>query len=312
MFCTKCGDKISEGVAFCTECGNKVDHTQNHPPQKYGEEIIMSTGLAQPNRFQELLYANNMTHNVKLFEGLYTDIAVRADGYIAIYHPHIPEETVKTGVFKKETYPEEQEWLEILHISQVNDIDIDVDGTEMTSVSGGLGGALVGGLLGGTLGAVIGSAATSGNVSSHTTYDAINLIIHTKDFNNPRIEVLLYRCDKTANSLASWRIGSYPSGLHKHLKHKKYLGSNIYELDKEGQRLYEDVYGDGQPNFKVIEELHSTLSQLLNAQEQSETAAASAPQLSAADELAKFKGLLDSGVITQDEFDAKKKQLLGL
>lgn len=34
--------------------------------------------------------------------------------------------------------------------------------------------------------------------------------------------------------------------------------------------------------------------------------------LSDADELKKFKELLDSGVITQDEFDAKKKQLLGL
>ena len=33
---------------------------------------------------------------------------------------------------------------------------------------------------------------------------------------------------------------------------------------------------------------------------------------SSADELLKFKQLLDSGVITQDEFDAKKKQLLGL
>ena len=33
---------------------------------------------------------------------------------------------------------------------------------------------------------------------------------------------------------------------------------------------------------------------------------------SIADELKKFKDLLDSGVITQEEFDAKKKQLLGL
>ena len=33
---------------------------------------------------------------------------------------------------------------------------------------------------------------------------------------------------------------------------------------------------------------------------------------SSADELLKFKSLLDSGVITQEEFDAKKKQLLGL
>ena len=38
--------------------------------------------------------------------------------------------------------------------------------------------------------------------------------------------------------------------------------------------------------------------------------ATSAP--SAADELKKFKDLLDSGIITQEEFDEKKKQLLGL
>ena len=35
-------------------------------------------------------------------------------------------------------------------------------------------------------------------------------------------------------------------------------------------------------------------------------------QVSGADELKKFKELLDMGVITQEEFDAKKKQILGL
>ena len=34
--------------------------------------------------------------------------------------------------------------------------------------------------------------------------------------------------------------------------------------------------------------------------------------ISQADELKKFKDLLDNGVITQEEFDQKKKQLLGL
>lgn len=34
--------------------------------------------------------------------------------------------------------------------------------------------------------------------------------------------------------------------------------------------------------------------------------------LSGADEIKKYKELLDSGIITQEEFDAKKKQLLGL
>ncbi len=40
-------------------------------------------------------------------------------------------------------------------------------------------------------------------------------------------------------------------------------------------------------------------------------AASSAPT-SDADEILKFKSLLDSGIITQDEFEAKKKQLLGV
>ena len=34
--------------------------------------------------------------------------------------------------------------------------------------------------------------------------------------------------------------------------------------------------------------------------------------VSYAEELKKFKELLDSGIITKEEFDAKKKQLLGL
>ena len=38
----------------------------------------------------------------------------------------------------------------------------------------------------------------------------------------------------------------------------------------------------------------------------------SVASISAADELKKFKELLDEGIITQAEFDAKKKELLGL
>ncbi len=44
---------------------------------------------------------------------------------------------------------------------------------------------------------------------------------------------------------------------------------------------------------------------------QASTVVTSAP-LSAADEIKKFKELLDMGIITQEEFDAKKKELLGI
>lgn len=39
---------------------------------------------------------------------------------------------------------------------------------------------------------------------------------------------------------------------------------------------------------------------------------AAAPSISSADELLKYKALLDQGIITQEEFNAKKKDLLGL
>lgn len=64
-------------------------------------------------------------------------------------------------------------------------------------------------------------------------------------------------------------------------------------------------------------DIHSAISQLLMERQETGKKAARTivkqeiPQ-SNAEELRKYKELLDLGVITQDEFDAKKKQLLGL
>lgn len=75
----------------------------------------------------------------------------------------------------------------------------------------------------------------------------------------------------------------------------------------------------GYIRFKFIENndaVQSAISKLLNNR-QAKTSAPVAQNIintpvSDADELKKYKELLDSGVITQEEFDAKKKQLLGL
>ena len=63
-------------------------------------------------------------------------------------------------------------------------------------------------------------------------------------------------------------------------------------------------------------EAQSLLSELqliadMNESESTQTVA-STKSVSAADEILKFKQLLDAGIITQEEFDAKKKQLLGI
>ena len=69
--------------------------------------------------------------------------------------------------------------------------------------------------------------------------------------------------------------------------------------------------------IKNFKEIHSAISQLLLERQDKEKPVATTtikqetPQ-SNADELKKYKDLLDSGIITQEEFDAKKKQILGL
>ena len=74
----------------------------------------------------------------------------------------------------------------------------------------------------------------------------------------------------------------------------------------------------GRIKFKLVKnqkDVHSAMSKLLMERQQKETKGTVVENIIAtsnADELKKFKELLDSGVITQDEFDEKKKQLLGL
>lgn len=65
------------------------------------------------------------------------------------------------------------------------------------------------------------------------------------------------------------------------------------------------VNGIGQ---KIINDFDLAVRKAKKAREQ----VSATPQISVADELKKFKELLDLDIITQEEFDAKKKQLLGL
>ena len=61
--------------------------------------------------------------------------------------------------------------------------------------------------------------------------------------------------------------------------------------------------------IKNRDEIYEVVGKLLMARQTNSEVQASH---SSADELKKYKELLDTGVISQDEFDAKKKQLLSL
>lgn len=69
---------------------------------------------------------------------------------------------------------------------------------------------------------------------------------------------------------------------------------------------------DGNLDFKM-EEVQKYIKQKVDeAKKQKNAPVVVTGAVSSADELKKFKELLDMGIITQEEFDAKKKQLLGL
>lgn len=74
----------------------------------------------------------------------------------------------------------------------------------------------------------------------------------------------------------------------------------------------------GKISFLIIknaDEIYSVVSDLLIKRQQetnNATAKTNIQTVDEAEQLKKYKELLDSGVITQEEFDAKKKQLLGV
>lgn len=116
------------------------------------------------------------------------------------------------------------------------------------------------------------------------------------------------------------------SDLEENLKHaKKALGASVMSL---GNAVSGTQYGfhtneersaretDKIVDYEKCPKCNSrNIRKLTEEEYKQETAAAKAapaPAVSAAEELKKFKELLDMGIITQEEFDAKKKQLLGL
>lgn len=63
---------------------------------------------------------------------------------------------------------------------------------------------------------------------------------------------------------------------------------------------------------KNCEEIHKTISDLIIERQKKSVHTETVATPATTDELKKYKELLEDGVITQEEFDAKKKQLLGL
>lgn len=65
-------------------------------------------------------------------------------------------------------------------------------------------------------------------------------------------------------------------------------------------------------SIAIAKEIKSIIEHLKSQDTKKEYSAIEKDTFDLADEILKYKGLLDAGVLTQEEFDAKKKQLLGI
>lgn len=85
-------------------------------------------------------------------------------------------------------------------------------------------------------------------------------------------------------------------------KKKEMLKGELEIWDNSGKVVYSVPSG-------YLDEIESYINQARN---KSNSSAPATNQVSAADEILKFKNLLDQGIINQEEFDKKKKELLGI
>ena len=79
------------------------------------------------------------------------------------------------------------------------------------------------------------------------------------------------------------------------------------ETKQDAKEIYEYIKERVKENVEL-----KTSSQAAPRQDEAALARCEGAAYSAADEILKFKQLLDMGAITQEEYDAKKKQLLDL
>jgi len=94
------------------------------------------------------------------------------------------------------------------------------------------------------------------------------------------------------------------------LKEAGYIQFSIMGAERYGGTW--SAAGD-ENSILINESLNDLAQEIVNYIEEKRSNSTTQPQVvSNADELKKYKDLLDSGVITQEEFDTKKKQLLGL
>ena len=93
-----------------------------------------------------------------------------------------------------------------------------------------------------------------------------------------------------------------------------YFAKDMYYVQVSSGGTPTNTLGTENPDLptKVVDAINNAILDLDKNKESEKSNDESDGGTSATDEVMKLKGLLDAGAITQEEFDAKKKELLGL
>jgi hypothetical protein len=152
------------------------------------------------------------------------------------------------------------------------DFELIEDGNSI--VKGGIGSAFVGGLLFGSVGAIVGSV--SGKKTVKQTCTSLIIKITVNNIDAPVEYIKLISSNTNKNSF-----------------------------------VYRNAYQDAQEILSLLQ-LICNQRNTSNSESHNSESHNSVSQYSTADEIRKYKELWDDGIITEEEFQAKKKQLLGL
>lgn len=161
----------------------------------------------------------------------------------------------------------------IFPYSYVKGYELIEDGAQVSG--GGLGAAVVGGVLFGGVGAITGSVV--GRKKSRATVDNLTLQINTNDLQNPIVSVQYIATSTKISSLT-------------------------YRVNSENARATAAILD------LIVEQANSVVQQKPDDAVIVEVTDAIDPY----DEIKKLKELLDLGIVSEEEFNQKKNELLGL
>lgn len=169
--------------------------------------------------------------------------------------------------------------IQTLALDKIQCWDIEGNITEKTTYPSIMGKAATGYIFGGLAGAAVGAALAPAQVEKE---DRRKLVFYARTDSDILVREVI---DTGANG-----------GFNRNCR----LIENLLPNKKYRYEMFADSAKEATPMQNSTPTVTSAPTQT------------SVQTVSSADELRKFKYLLDAGIITQEEFDAKKKQLLGL